>query len=138
MIGKGSVQHEGIIKSISPQTIEVVINSHSACSDCHAKGACGMADVKQKIITARRPEGDVQIGDSVIVYATMNHAIYSVVLAYILPSVVVVAAIFFLEEFGSNELLAAIGSLLLLSMYFFGLYIFRDRINKKIKFTVER
>ena len=43
-MGKSSrVQHEGIVKSISTQTLEVSIISHSACSGCHAKSACGIA-----------------------------------------------------------------------------------------------
>ena len=45
-MGKSSrVQHEGIVKSISTQTLEVSIISHSACSGCHAKSACGIADM---------------------------------------------------------------------------------------------
>ena len=55
-MGKSSrVQHEGIVKSISTQTLEVSIISHSACSGCHAKSACGIADMKEKVITAQRP-----------------------------------------------------------------------------------
>jgi positive regulator of sigma E activity len=47
-MGKSSrVQHEGIVKSISTQTLEVSIISHSACSGCHAKSACGIADMKE-------------------------------------------------------------------------------------------
>ena len=49
-MGKSSrVQHEGIVKSISTQTLEVSIISHSACSGCHAKSACGIADMKEKV-----------------------------------------------------------------------------------------
>ena len=53
-MGKSSrVQHEGIVKSISTQTLEVSIISHSACSGCHAKSACGIADMKEKVITSQ-------------------------------------------------------------------------------------
>lgn len=138
MAEKGKVQHEGIVKSISAQTLEVLISSHSACSGCHAKGACGMADKKDKIIVVRRPEGEIQIGDKVTVYASLNNAFYSVLLAYILPSLLIITAIFFLEKSGSDEVVAAIGSLILLVAYFFCLYFFRNKISKKIKFTVEK
>lgn len=138
MAGKERVQHEGVVKSISAQTLEVLISSHSACSGCHAKGACGMAETKQKMITVRRPEGDLQVGDKVMVYASMNNAFYSVLLAYILPSLLIIAAIFFLEKSGCSELIAAISSLALLVLYFFILYLTRDKISKRIKFTVEK
>lgn len=138
MANKEKVEHEGIVKSISAQTLEVLINSHSACAGCHAKGACGMADMKQKSITVDRPEGDFHIGDKVMVYASMSNAFYSVFIAYVMPSLLILAAIFFLEKSGISELTAAIGSLTLLVMYFFILYLFRNKISKKISFTVEK
>lgn len=138
MTPKDSVQHEGVVKSISAQTIEVLIINHSACAGCHAKGSCGMADMKQKIITAQRPEGNIQVGDPVTVYATLHNAAYSVVLAYVMPSTLIIASIFFLEKSGSSELYAAITSLVLLLGYFFILYLFRNKISKKIKFTVRK
>ena len=60
-MGKSSrVQHEGIVKSISTQTLEVSIISHSACSGCHAKSASGIADMKEKVITAQRPREELR------------------------------------------------------------------------------
>lgn len=138
MAEKEKIQHEGVVKSISTQTLEIVINSHSACSGCHAKGACSMADMKQKVITVQRPEGDIRIGDKVMVYASMTNAIYSVVLAYVMPSILILATIFFLVKSGSSELIAAISSLILLGGYFFVLYLCRNKISGKIKFTVEK
>lgn len=138
MAGKERVQHEGVVKSISAHTVEVSIISHSACSGCHAKGACGMADMKQKIITAQRPDEELSIGDKVTVYAAMNNAVYSVILAYVMPSVLIISSIFFIEKSGSNELHAAIASLVLLAVYFVILYLFRNKISKKIQFTVEK
>ena len=43
-MGKSSrVQHEGIVKSISTQTLEVSIISHSACSGYHGSTSQGRA-----------------------------------------------------------------------------------------------
>ncbi len=138
MAKKERVQHEGVVVKVSTQTLEVLIQSHSACSACHAKGACSMADMKQKMIVTQKPDTDIQIGDKVMVYASMNHAFYSVLLAYILPSILILTAIFFLEKSGSEELTAAITSLILLAVYFFILYLFRNKISHKIRFTVEK
>lgn len=138
MAESNRIWHEGIVKEVSPQTIEVIINSHSACSACHAKGACGMSDVKQKIVVAERPVFEIKSGDKVIVYAAMNNAVYSVMLAYVAPSVLILTAIFFLEKSGNSELMAAIISIVLLAFYFFILYRFRNKISQKIRFTVEK
>lgn len=138
MAENNRIWHEGIVKQVAAQTIEVVINNHSACSGCHAKGACGMSDVKQKVITAARPSFDVVAGDKVIVYAAMGNAVYSVLLAYIIPSVVIVAGLFLLLTAGLSEIIAAISSLALITAYFFILYLCRNRVGKKIRFTVEK
>ena len=135
-MGKSSrVQHEGIVKSISTQTLEVSIISHSACSGCHAKSACGIADMKEKVITAQRPREELRPGDKVIVYASVNNAFYSVLLAYIMPSILIIATIFFLEKSGSSELYAAISNM---AGYFIILYFCRNKIARKINFTVEK
>lgn len=132
------IWHEGIVGSVAAQTIEVVINNHSACSECHAKGACGMSEVKQKIITACRPDFEVITGDKVMVYAALSNAIYSVIVAYILPSILLVAAIFLLTNAGISEMTAAISGLVLMAGYFMVIYLCRNRMNKRIKFTVEK
>lgn len=132
------VEHEGIVKSISTQTLEITINSHSACTGCHAKGACSISDVKQKIITVERTGEEFQIGEKVIVYASLNNAFYSVILAYFLPSIVIISTIFYLENSGLSELTAAVGSIGILVIYFFILYLCREKISKKIKFSVTK
>lgn len=128
----------GIVRDVKAQTIEVVIYSHSACSACHAKGACGMSDIKQKVIIAERPAFEIKAGERVVVYAAMGNAVYSVVMAYIIPSILIVSAIFFLVRAGVSELTAAVASLVLLGGYFWALYLFRNKIGKKIKFTVSK
>ncbi len=64
-MGKSSrVQHEGIVKSISTQTLEVSIISHSACSGCHAKSACGIADMKEKSYHGSTSQGRASSGET--------------------------------------------------------------------------
>lgn len=138
MVVKERIQHEGIVTNVSDQTLEVLIDSLSACAGCHAKGVCGMADMKRKSITAVRFDATIKAGDKVMVCASMSNAFYSVLIAYVLPSFLIIATIFALEESGCKELVAAASGLTLLGLYFLFLYLFRDKIGKKIKFTVEK
>lgn len=138
MTKSGKISHDGIVKSIGEQTIEVIINNHSACSGCHAKGICGISEVKQKTITAEKPLFEVKTGDKVTVYGTLDSAAFSVVMAYVLPSVIIIAAIVILTATGSSEIVAAIGSLATTAIYFLILYVNRRRIGKKIKFSIEK
>lgn len=138
MAKNGKIGHEGVVKSVSEQTIEVVIVSHSACSGCHAKGACGMADVQQKIIKAENPGFQLHSGDKVMVYASVHNAAYSVIMAYVIPTFIIIGTIFLLIKLDYEETTAALASLLAGVLYFFILYINRKRIGKKINFTIEK
>jgi hypothetical protein len=44
------IEHSGIIENINGSNIRVQIIQESACSGCHAKGACSAADLKDKYI----------------------------------------------------------------------------------------
>lgn len=138
MVKKDRIGHEGIVKSIAEQTIDVRIVSRSACAACHAKSMCGIAETVQKTVTAQRPDFPVLPGDKVMVYATVRNALYSVMMAYIFPSVILVGTIAGLVAAGYEEITAAAGALTTLSVYFAGLYFSREKIGKKIKFTVEK
>jgi len=49
-MASGTIIHPGIIERISGEKVFVRILSQSACSACHAKGACSVADAEEKII----------------------------------------------------------------------------------------
>lgn len=138
MTKNGKIWHDGVVKSVGEQTIEVIINNHSACSGCHAKGMCGMSEVRQKTITAVKPSFDTKPGDNVTVYGTMDSAAFSVVMAYVLPSVIIIGSIAILSATGFSEIVAATGSLAATASYFLILYLNRRRIGKKIKFSIEK
>lgn len=137
MAKNGKIEHEGIVKNVTTDKVEVVILSQSACAGCHARSACGMADTKQKTITAERPSFPVKPGDKVNVTASIGNAVYSVILAYVLPVILIIAIIIILLKTGTGETAAAAGALIGVIIYFVLLYFNRNRIGKKIKFTIE-
>lgn len=138
MAGNNKIGHDGIVRNVTEDGIEVVIENRSACAGCHAKSACGMADVKQKIITAERPFFPVVIGEKVTVYASLGNAFFSVVLAYVIPVLIIIGFICLLLHWGVGETYAAVGALGGIVVYFIFLYLNRKRIGRKIRFTVEK
>ncbi len=138
MTEHNNIWHEGIITKRAAQAVEVTINSHTACSGCHANGTCGMSGMKQKLITVPLPDFEVETGDRVMVYATLNSGIYSVLFAYLIPSLWLIVSIALSMAAGLSEIMAAIASLMLLGIYFFILYLFRNRMGKKITFTIKK
>ena len=96
-----------------------------------------MSEMALKSITAEKPNEDVKIGDKVIVSASTQNAMLSVLLAYIVPSILIIAVLALLILAGTSEVLAATLSLTTTTVYFIVLYLLRNKFAKKIKFKVK-
>ena len=135
-MAKNTIEHDGIVTQVAETFIIVTIQSQTACAGCHAKGACGMSEMALKSITTEKPNEDVKIGDKVIVSASTQNAMLSV-LAYIVPSILIIAVLALLILAGTSEVLAATLSLTTTTVYFIVLYLLRNKFAKKIKFKVK-
>ncbi len=136
-MAKNTIEHDGIVTQVAETFIIVTIQSQTACAGCHAKGVCGMSEMALKSITAEKPNEDVKIGDKVIVSASTQNAMLSVLLAYIVPSILIIAVLALLILAGTSEVLAATLSLTTTTVYFIVLYLLRNKFAKKIKFKVK-
>ena len=136
-MAKNTIEHDGIVTQVAETFIIVTIQSQTTCAGCHAKGACGMSEMALKSITAEKPNEDVKIGDKVIVSASTQNAMLSVLLAYIVPSLLIIAVLALLILAGTSEVLAATLSLTTTTVYFIVLYLLRNKFAKKIKFKVK-
>lgn len=136
-MSKDTIEHDGIVIKIEESSIIVAIQNQSACASCHSKSACGLSEVVQKNITAERPDVPVAVGDKVIVTASPRNATLSVVFAYILPSVLIIASLALLTLSGTSETVAASLVLLAVAVYFTILYFYRNSFARKIKFKVK-
>ena len=136
-MAKNTIEHDGIVTQVAETFIIVTIQSQTACAGCPAKGACGKSEMALKSITAEKPNEDVKIGDKVIVSASTQNAMLSVLLAYIVPSILIIAVLALLILAGTSEVLAATLSLTTTTVYFIVLYLLRNKFAKKIKFKVK-
>ena len=84
--------HTGQVVSMTPQTTTVRIVSHSACSECHAAGLCGLSEYTEKAIEVpTSPSATYGVGDEVKVVLKASMGFKAVWLAYFLPLVVLLA-----------------------------------------------
>ncbi len=132
-------EHKGIITKISDQTVSVTIEQVSACGSCHARTLCSMSDKTDKIIDVERTRIKTKphLGDEVTVVASADKGLLAVVLAYILPAIIVVAAVAIALSLGSNELVASIVALAAVALHYTALYLLRDKLNKKFVFSIK-
>ena len=130
-----TVSHSGKVLSADPQFIEVEILSESACSACHAAGLCGLSEAVAKKVTVPTPVSEFyEPGEEVWVdlRASMGHK--AVWIAYAIPLVVLMI----LLRFGAGELVAGLGGIAAVAVYYFGIWLFRDRLRDQYVFTIRK
>ncbi|MDR1757163.1 MAG: SoxR reducing system RseC family protein [Culturomica sp.] len=132
------IGHEGVVQKVTKQSVTVLITSRSACAGCHAKSACGLSESADKLVEVREEGNRFQPGERVTVYATKGNALYAVLFAYVIPSLLLAGTIWAMGAAGSREVIAAVASLSVLTLYYIVLYLNREKMGKKIRFTVEK
>jgi sigma-E factor negative regulatory protein RseC len=135
---KESVKHTGQVVSMTPQLTTVRIVSHSACSECHAAGLCGLSEYTEKAIQVPTdPYASYAVGDEVQVVLKASMGMKAVWLAYFLPLVVLLAVALGLIALGVGEVVSGLAGLAAVGLYYLGLWLFRDRLRNEYVFTIE-
>lgn len=138
MKNEETISHEGIVTKITDDELEIKILAQSACAACHAKGACGMGDQAEKILTVPRPKGrDFALNQKVNVRMAIGQGNKAAVLAYLIPIVLLLAVLFVCLGLGMNEGLAALVSIIALVPYYIVLYLKRDQLKKRFEYSIE-
>lgn len=137
-MSSGTIIHPGIIESITDETIQVKVLSQSACGTCQIKGSCGIAEMEDKIVEIEQDgRHNWKPGDKVMVRMQESLGRKSVLMGYVIPLVVIVVSVIIFLAFLNHEGLAALLSLLMLVPYYLLLYLFRNRLKKEFRFSIE-
>ena len=132
-----SVAHRGKIVSITPEFTTVEIISESACSSCHAAGLCGMSEYTKKAIEVPTRSWDsYEVGQevNVVLRASMGHK--AVWLAYVIPLVIMVAVLLGLTAAGAGELVSGIAAIGAAALWYFVLWLLRERLRNEYIFEI--
>ncbi|MBK3517068.1 SoxR reducing system RseC family protein [Carboxylicivirga marina] len=131
------IEHEGIVTELNPQHIKVRIVNESACASCHAKGSCTAADLQDKLIDIYQSETGFQTGQKVMLMGKKSLAPKAVLLAYIYPILLILAALISTFFITGNELLAGGLALAILVPYYAGIYLLKDKLKRTFSFTIK-
>ena len=138
MSKKNEIVHSGKILEITPDftTVEIIVSS--ACSACHAKGLCGMSEDEQKIISLPTdPYATYSEGDQVKVCTKMSMGLKAVWISYVIPLMILMILILSLSSVIGNELyrgLIAVGGV---ALYYFLIWLLRNRLNNEFVFYIK-
>jgi sigma-E factor negative regulatory protein RseC len=133
----GEISHKGIIKSLTDQQIVVSIVNESACSSCHAKGACTAADMQDKEVEIRNFTGDYRIGQSVQVIGKTSQGFKALFYGYVLPFLLIMLVLITLTSLQFSEGISGLISLSILVPYYLILYLTRNKIRKSFEFEIK-
>jgi sigma-E factor negative regulatory protein RseC len=130
-----NIEHPGLVTKVHDNYVEVMVLSQSACSSCHAKGACSMADLEEKQVNAFKVPGFTYTeGQQVTVYMQKNLGNLAVLFGYIVPFLLIILMLFVFVGFGFSEGQAGLAALAILVPYYIALYLSRNKLNKTFVF----
>ncbi len=132
------IKHIGFVKKVNPASLIVSIINQSACSACHAKGSCTVADFQEKDIEIANTSGKVyRPGEEVSVIFKESQGFTALFYGYILPFVLVLLTLITAVSVIESELIGGILALAILIPYYITLYIFRHLLKKVFTFEIE-
>ena len=119
--------------------MKVRILQTSACAACKVAAHCNASESKEKIVDVLNVAHaeSLRKGDSVVVSASGDVAGNALLLGFGLPFIVLVAVLVAVLLLTDNEGLAAVSGLAALVPYYAVLWLFRDRIRRKMAFELE-
>ena len=138
MAKKNEIRHSGKVLEMTPDFTTVQIMVSSACSSCHAKGLCGMSEEEEKVIMVPTdPYAEYNVGDEVQVYTKMTMGLKAVWISYVIPLAVLMILILSLSPVIANELMLGLAALAGVALYYFGIWLFRDRLSNEFVFYIK-
>ena len=133
------IEHKGVVLSIDGGVVRVAIEVMEACGSCASRKACAMGMSDKREITVYTDQAErYAIGEVVNVSVRQSMGAVAVVLCYVAPLVVLVAALGVASAVGISEGLSAVISLGMIALYYAIIYLLRNRISKKMIFTIDK
>ena len=133
------IKHKGIVEKIDGSHVTVRIVQTSACSSCGAKGLCNASESKEKLIDVYQSQVPCRVGEEVVVCGTTSMGMRAVFLAFGIPLLILLAALFVsMRMTGDDALLSAVIALCAVVPYYLIIYLCKDKLDRTFSFTIEK
>ena len=130
-------EHPGTVVGTEPGEVQVRILRLSGCASCAAHARCSLSEQKETVISVQTSRWqDYHEGDAVTVSVGSHRGLLAVIIAYILPAVVLVAAFCICHACGLSEAVSALVTLGVVVLYGGLLYLLRNRLDTKFRFSI--
>ena len=133
------ITHSGEVRRVAPGHVQVAIVASGACHTCRARELCGMSESREKLIDVCTSEAEqYRVGERVVVSEEQAMAVRAVLIAYVGAFAMLVVSLVGALALGLSEGGAAWISLMAVGGYYGVVYLLRNRIERKIYFTIRK
>lgn len=134
----GTIRQSATVVRVDTTEIEVEVCRPEACAVCKAKNACSEGSSAAKRMTLVNDGQGYQIGDQIQLIMRRSAGLKAVVIAYLIPVVLVVAALLIFQATTLSETTAALFTLGVLVIYFIVIRLLRGRIHHQLTIEIEK
>ncbi len=133
------LEHKGVVSEVGEKMVEVEFVTESACSECKAKGLCGVEEGDKRFVTVWEPNAQYfVVGEEVMIGVSEVMGMKAATYAYIIPFFILLGGLLLTLQLGWSELAAGLSSLGVMCLYYVVLWMMRSRIEKEIVFKIRK
>ena len=133
------LEHKGVVSEVGEKMVEVEFVTESACSECKAKGLCGVEEGDKRFVTVWEPNAQYfVVGEEVMIGVSEVMGMKAATYAYIIPFFILLGGLLLTLQLGWSELSAGLSSLGVMCLYYVVLWMMRSRIEKEIVFKIRK
>lgn len=132
------IKHAGIVDSAENGCVKVRILQSLACSGCKVAAHCNASETKEKLVEVLTSDfSNYQKGDSVTLVADTSVGFTASLYGYLLPLAVMVVTLIAILSLTKSEGAAALSALGILIPYYLLVYLFRNKLKKRLSFEIQ-
>ena len=131
------IKHKAFVKEIKEESVIVTVITRSACSHCHAKGACNISDIKEKEAEIAYTGNSLLTGQEVTVVLKELNGLKALFYGYLFPFILILFTLVIVYAVSGNEVTSGLVTLGILIPYYITLYFLRDYLKKVFKFELD-
>lgn len=133
------IEHDGMVVSINvpSRLVEVEIEENPGCKGCAAASLCSPdGKERQKIIVEVKNPSLYAVGEKVILRGSEMLHRKAIMIATVVPSIALIAAMVIIYIMTANQLAAALGGIGVMLFFFVGLWLMRHHIAHEFNFEI--
>ena len=131
------IKYRGVITEIHSGNLQVEIRDETACDVCAARKSCCMSGKREKRLDIPFASGDYRPGDEVTVVGKTSMGLKAIFIAFVLPLMLILVILMGASSMGANEQQAALISLSAMILYFFGIFLLKNKIKQTFTFIID-